>query len=74
MTNSRDHEFKPILITIKEKYGLNASDKMCDKCGIVINKEYRIVNIKHGIAIDSLIFINDYELNCNEIMIKQLLE
>lgn len=68
------HDFCAIENAIKEKYGLINSDKICNKCGIVVNSKFFIVNTKNGNVFDPLVYIENYELNCNEIMIKRLLE
>lgn len=73
--DSYGHNFIPAPFTVKMKYGLVAGDKMCKDCGIIINEYDCIVSKnRHGNFRDTLKHISKYELNCNEIMIKQLLE
>ena len=66
----KGHSFVPISLEMKMKYGLISSDKICNHCGIVVNHTYFIIytDWRNSVRIDK------YELNCNEVMIKRLLE
>lgn len=64
------HIFVSISFNQKMKSGLISSDSICNKCGIIVNAYYYIIdkNWKTGVHIDK------YELSCNEVMIKRLIE
>lgn len=73
MNNFRGHNFIQIDNTIRI-YGIHQTDLMCLNCGICVNHKFNIIFVKNNLAIDTNNNINDYELNCNELIIKQLLE
>ena len=73
--NTNGHNFISIPLFIQVKYKrIIDGDQMCSNCGICVNYKYFILNVFDGTARDTINHINDYELSCNEILIKNLLE